>query len=208
VLQENGKLSDAAVTYLACGNRTKAMQCYEGAANWQMALPLLLQQTPPPAPATIRQMAQGLIDNLQAIGNHEEAGVVAATYLMDARVAVQCFVAGGCWRAAFGAVCQAGGARGEELQHELLVPGVAAAASEQVMDIVNDAGRVQKYWARLVQLRERREALAAVVRALLLTSASAFKGRFTGSDITCKVACQLDQAEVTSVCRSMHITAP
>jgi hypothetical protein len=140
------------------------MRCYESAADWQMALPLLLQENPPPA--AIRHMAQSLVDNLQAVGRHEDAGTVAATYLMDARVAVQCFVAGGCWRAAFSAVCQARGTARETLRQELLVPGAAAAAAEQLGEIVSDTGRVEKYWARLVQLRERRVAFAAVVSAL------------------------------------------
>ena len=165
VLEEANKQPDAAVAYLACGRKRDALRCYEVAGEWEMAMALLLQQSPPPAPAAVQKFARGLVDSLQATGRHEDAGTVAATYLKDARAAVQCFVAGGCWRAAYGAISQAGSGA---LLREVLAPAAAAAAEAHLRELREDAGRVDKYWQRLRQLREKREALAAAVGALRL----------------------------------------
>lgn len=155
-------MPDAAVAHLACGRKGDALRCYEAAGEWEMAMALFLQQAPPPGSAAVQKFARGLVDGLQATGRHEDAGTVAATYLKDARAAVQCFVAGGCWRAAYGAVAQAGGG---PLLEELLAPAAAAAAEAQLRELREDAERVGKYWQRLRQLREKREALAAAVGA-------------------------------------------
>jgi hypothetical protein len=162
-LEERGKLSDAAVAFLACRRRADALRCYEAAGDVHMAFALLLRSAPAPPPAAIRRLAASLIDTLQQSGRHSEAGDVAATYLKDAVAAARCYAAGGHWRSALAVVSQANDA---QLLTTVVAPAAAAAAEAQLADARGDAARVGKYMERLRQLREKRTMMAAALGAL------------------------------------------
>ena len=89
-LEEQGKLSDAAVAFLACSRQADAMRCYESAGDADMAFALLLRGSSAAPPSSIRRLANSLIETLSGQGRHEEAGQVAATYLKDAAAAARC----------------------------------------------------------------------------------------------------------------------
>lgn len=160
-LEEQGKLADAAVAYIACKAHDAALRCYTHAGEWQMAFALLLQRAPDAA--AIRRVAEDLIEQLRFTGRPAEAATVAETYLRDGGQALQLYIEAGEWRRALGVVGQL--QRGGTLEGEL-APAAAAAAAAQLADVRADAARAQKYSARLQALRAKRTHMAETLGAL------------------------------------------
>lgn len=167
-LEDQGKLADAAVAYLACGADNAALSCYTHAGEWQMAFALLLQRAPDAA--AIRSLADDLIEQLRATGRPAEAAAVAETYLRDGGLALQLYADAGEWRRALGVVGQL--QREGTLEREL-APAAAAAAATHLSDVRADAARAQKYSARLQALRAKRAHMAETLGAPLSSSRAA-----------------------------------
>jgi len=158
-LEQRGKHEDAALAFIAANDLEKALRAYRLGGQWRQALGLAARLGR--EPEKIRAMAARLASDLADLHNYAHSAQILLEYCNDVSGAVAALAEGGEWtecvRVAY--------ARGQpNLVEEKIAPTAAMAASRILQNLTEDCGRIEKYSARLKELREKRVALAAAVQ--------------------------------------------
>jgi len=157
-LEQRGKHEDAALAFIAANDLEKALRAYRLGGQWRQALGLAARLGR--EPEKIHAMAARLASDLADLHNYAHSAHILLEYCNDVSGAVAALAEGGEWtecvRVAY--------ARGQpNLMQEKIAPAAAMAASRILQNLTEDCGRIEKYSARLKELREKRAALAAAV---------------------------------------------
>jgi elongator complex protein 1 len=166
-LEQRGKHEDAALAFIASGDLEKALRAYRLGGQWRQALGLAARLGR--EPEKIQAMAARLASDLADLHNYAHSAQILLEYCNDVVGAVATLAQGGEWtecvRVAY--------AHGQsQLVESKIAPAAARAASKILSNLTEDRGRIEKYSARLKELRQKRETLAAAVHL----SASDFDG--------------------------------
>ncbi len=158
-LEQRGKHEDAALAFIAAGDLEKALRAYRLGGQWRQALGLAARLGR--EPEKIQAMAARLASDLADLHNYAHSAQILLEYCNDVSGAVDALAEGGEWteclRVAY--------ARGRpELVESKIAPAAARAASRILSSLTEDRGRVEKYSARLKELKSKRQALAAAVQ--------------------------------------------
>lgn len=157
-LQLKGRNEDAALAFMTAGDLENAMRAYRLAGQWRPALTLAAHLGR--SSDRITAMAARLAVDLADGHRHSDAAAVTLEYLNNIESGVRLLAEGGQWREAV-RVAVARGA--PQLMESVIAPTAAAAASRILESAREDAERVGKYWDRLKELRQRREAMIAAI---------------------------------------------
>lgn len=183
-LSNGGKYEDAALAYVAAGDLEQALRSYRLASAWRPAMTLAARLGKDEV--YIKDLARRLCDDLEQF-QPVEAARINLDYLDNIPVAVRLFAQGGEWREALRLAVGkrrapptgAGDVRGTDpptdgqTGHrnrsetsegtdglmEILVSVASASAARLLEGFLDDADRVEKYWSRLRDLRDRRVAM-------------------------------------------------
>jgi elongator complex protein 1 len=158
-LEQRGKHEDAALAFIAAGDLEKALRAYRLGGQWRQALGLAARLGR--EPEKIQAMAARLASDLADLHNYAHAAQILIEYCNDIPGAISSLAEGGEWtecvRVAY--------ARGRpELVESKIAPAAAMAASRILTNLSEDCGRIEKYSARLKELRQKRVALSAAVQ--------------------------------------------
>lgn len=153
-LSSQSKYEDAALCYAAADDLEQALRCYRLAGAWRPAMMLAMRLGKDSD--SIRSMAARLAQDLEDGHNFEEAARIHYEYLHDIKKCIHLLTQAGSWREALRLSIS-------ESQHDSLnqiVIPLAAETSERILDgLQDDIERVDKYWGRLKELREKRQML-------------------------------------------------
>ena len=180
-LSSNGKYEDAALAYIAAGDLEQAMRSYRLASAWRPAMTLALRLGKDAA--FIRDLARRLCDDLEEF-QPVDAARIHLEYLNNIPAAIKLFAQGGEWREALrlavgthrpagafpahvaGNVSTGSGNAGNEFDMadtdelmKILVSVASRSAARLLEGFIEDTERVDKYWSRLRDLREKRLAM-------------------------------------------------
>lgn len=174
-LSKNGKYEDAALAYVAAGDLEQALRSYRLASAWRPAMTLAARLGKDDV--YIKDLARRLCDDLEQF-QPVEAARINLDYLANVPAAVRLFAQGGEWREALRLavgkhriyLTGPGDARGSDplkedqsdgtdALMEILVSVASASAARLLEGFVEDACRVEKYWSRLRDLRDKRVAM-------------------------------------------------
>ena len=157
-LDTRGKHEDAALAFIAAGELEKALRAYRLAGQWRQALGLAVRLGR--SKEQVTAMAARLAADLADSHRQGEAAIVTLEYLGDVSNAVSLFAEAGEWQESLRVAL----ARYRiDLIESTIKPAAALAASRILENVQEDAGRVEKYWTRLKELRQRRAAMSAAV---------------------------------------------
>lgn len=172
-LSTGGKYEDAALAYIAAGDLEQALRSYRLASAWRPAMTLAARLGKDAA--YVKDLARRLCDDLEQF-QPVEAARINLEYLGNLPAAVRQFAQGGAWREALRLavgnrqVHLVGEVRGSDSPRdsqsdgtdalmEVLVSVASESASRLLEGFVEDADRVEKYWSRLRDLRDKRVAM-------------------------------------------------
>ncbi|KAL8159767.1 hypothetical protein V2J09_001304 [Rumex salicifolius] len=149
---------DAAMTFLCCSNFEKALKAYRACAHWRGVLTVagLLNL----GKEDVLQLAQGLSEELQALGKPGEAARVSLEYCGDLKSAVSLFVSARLWEEALRVAFMSG--------NDNLILEVKTASLECAEVLINEyqegLEKVGKYLTRYLAVRQRRLLLIAKIQ--------------------------------------------
>ncbi|KAH7624735.1 putative Elongator complex protein 1 [Nannochloris sp. 'desiccata'] len=176
-LEQRGKHEDAALAFIAANDLEKALRAYRLGGQWRQALGLAARLGR--EPEKIHAMAARLASDLADLHNYAHSAQILLEYCNDVSGAVAALAEGGEWnecvRVAY--------ARGQpNLVESKIAPAAAMAASRILQNLTEDCGRIEKYSARLKELREKRAALAAAVQISSLAFDQGAAGHISNRD--------------------------
>jgi elongator complex protein 1 len=153
-LSGRGKYEDAALAFVAGGELEQALRSYRLASAWRPAMTLArrLDKDDEFVNNLARRMAEDLEDSQQPV----EAAKLTLEYLGNTPVAIRLFAEGGQWREALRI------SSNDEEHMEVLVSVASSSATRLLIGFEEDADRVDKYWTRLQELREKRLAMESL----------------------------------------------
>ena len=159
-LSIKGKYEDAAVCFAAGEDLENALRSYRLAGAWRPALTLAARLGKDEA--SIRSIVTRMANDLEEAHSFEDAARVQLEYLKDVQKSVALYARGGNWREALRVAMTLGH---PEYMDSILSPAAAEAAARLLEMFKEDHDRVDKYWNRLKELRERRSAMDAMKAA-------------------------------------------
>ncbi|CAL5218701.1 g412 [Coccomyxa viridis] len=159
-LAERNLAEDSAVAYLAAGAHERSLLQYKLAGQWQMAFCLAGRLQWPEEERM--QLAAELVEVLSGMGRLHDAAVVSLQHLRNTDAAVQLFCSAHEWRQA---ACTAMGSSNRALLDTSVAPAAADAAASMLENATDNRKRIQKYVARLKELRAKKEAMEAALAA-------------------------------------------
>lgn len=183
-LDSRGKHVDAALAFVAAGDLEKALRAYRLAGQWRQALGLAVRLGR--TQEQITAMATRLAADLAESHRQSEAAIVTLEYLNDVPSAVSLLAEAGEWEEC---VRVALARSRSDLVEGTIKPAAALAASRLLENVTEDLERVEKYWTRLKELRQRRAAMsAAVVSSDFQGDGGGFGGRDRDEDMETEAA--------------------
>ena len=159
-LSNKGKYEDAALAFVAGEDLEQALRSYRLACAWRPAMTLAKRLNKDSA--SIKDLATRMANDLEDALSFEEAAHVTLEYLGDITQAVRLFALAGNWREALRVVVSHGSM---EILDSVLAPVAATNAEKLLESFKDDRDRVEKYWKRLKDLREKRMAMDALKSA-------------------------------------------
>ena len=158
-LSSQSKYEDAALCYAAADDLEQSLRCYRLAGAWRPAMMLAMRLGKDSD--SISSMAARLAQDLEDGHNFEDAARINYDYLHDIKKCIHLLTQAGSWREALRLSMM-------ESQHDCLnqiVIPAAAETAERILDgLREDIERVNKYWGRLKELREKRQMLETLKR--------------------------------------------
>ncbi|KAG2485392.1 hypothetical protein HYH03_015878 [Edaphochlamys debaryana] len=154
------RFDDAAVTFLSANQPAKALRAYRGAGRWQMVFVLAGQMEYDEV--QVQELAAEVAEELAASGQAADAAAVLLSYLNDVDNAVRTYTQAREWREAT-RVSHA--QQRPDLVETVVAPAAAEAAAGLLDEAREAADKIRKYAQRLVDVRSRREAMAAALAA-------------------------------------------
>ncbi|KAI8113033.1 hypothetical protein M9435_003039 [Picochlorum sp. BPE23] len=159
-LSSKSKYEDAGLAYIAGEELEHALRAYRLAGAWKPAITLATRLGKDEN--YIIDLASRLANDLEEAHNFEEAAILMLEYLRKVPDAVRLYARAGNWREALRVAVSLGSM---EMVDSVLAPVAADVAGRLLEGFKEDCERVQKYWNRLQELRERRAAMDAMKAA-------------------------------------------
>lgn len=159
-LSMKSKYEDAGLAYVAGEELEHALRAYRLAGAWKPAI--ILATRLGKDENFIIDLASRLSNDLEEAHNFEEAAILTLEYLRKVPDAVRLYARAGNWREALRVAVSLGSM---EMVDSVLAPVAAVVAERLLEGFKEDCDRVQKYWSRLQELRERRAAMDAMKTA-------------------------------------------
>lgn len=159
-LSNKGKYEDAALAYVAGKDLEQALRSYRLAGAWKPAMTLAARLGKDDQ--SIKDIAARMANDLDDAQNYQEAAQLTLEYLKNVPNAVRLYAAGGYWREALRVATSLGSM---EMVNSILAPTAASAAQRLLERFNDDTARIEKYWERLKELREKRSAMEALKKA-------------------------------------------
>eukprot|EP00873_Tetraselmis_striata_P004301 jgi/Tetstr1/424565/TSEL_015091.t1 len=160
MLTMRGMHEDAALAWLAAGQREPALVAYQEAGEWRQALALahgLGWST-----ERIKKLAANMAEDMRGHMTPVQAATLHLEYLRDVDGAVALLAQAAAWRDALWTAHRADRA---DLVKTVVVPAAADAAATLLQDTRDAAERIGKYSARLQEVRAKRLAMSAMMEA-------------------------------------------
>ena len=156
-LSNKGKYEDAALAFVAGEDLEQALRSYRLACAWRPAMTLAKRLNKDDV--SIKDLATRMANDLEDALSFEEAAHVTLEYLGDIMRAVRLFALAGNWREALRVAVSQGSM---QILDSVLAPVAATNAEKLLESFKDDRDRVEKYWRRLKDLREKRMAMDAL----------------------------------------------
>ncbi|CAG9461392.1 unnamed protein product [Pedinophyceae sp. YPF-701] len=154
-LQRQNRPEDAGLAFVAGGDARGALEAYLQAGDWEMAMTLAGRLGM--GPAERAQLARSASDALVFVGRLREAGILVAEYMGNIDEGVSLMTQAREWRYA-ARLCYKH-AR-PDLEETIVAPAAADAAAQLLEHSSSCISKLRKYHARVVEVREKRRALA------------------------------------------------
>ena len=166
-LSAKGKYEDAAITFVAAGDLEQALRSYRLASAWRPAMTLAFRLGKDDS--FVKDLARRLSDDLEEF-QPLEAARINLDYLNNLPAAIRLFAQGGEWREALrlatlrredtnSNAVNANSTDSTDKYMEILVSVASSSAASLLKGFLEDADRVDKYWERLRDLRNKRVAM-------------------------------------------------
>lgn len=152
-LSTKGKYEDAAIAFVAAGDLDLALRSYRLAGAWRPAMTLAARLGKDDG--FVKNLVRRMSDDLEQF-QPLEAARLNLDYLNDVPNAVRLYAQGGEWREALRLATLTSEA---DANMDILVSVASASAASLLQGFLEDKDRIQKYWARLRDLREKRVAM-------------------------------------------------
>lgn len=159
-LSSKGKYEDAGLAYVAGKDLEQALRSYRLAGAWKPVMTLAVRLNKDEQ--SIKDLAKRMANDLEDAQSYQEAAQLTLEYLGSVPSAVRLYASAGNWREGLRV---AGTLGSMEMVNSILAPVAATVAERLLESFKDDTNRIEKYWSRLKELREKRAAMEALKEA-------------------------------------------